>query len=500
MELQFEKTAWECLRPAVSQVKNEEHTMEVRLPESMPDIGRVLAAWGQVLLRGKEWRCSGMTVTAGVMVWVLYQPEDGGEAQSLEAWIPFQTRWEFPQTERDGTIWASCRLRSIDARNLSARKLMVRAGVSLMGEALEPTRVEVYTPGQVPEDVQLLRQSYPVRLPREAGEKGFALDEELPLPPAAGQIEKLIRWELRPEVTDCKVMAGKVVFRGSAKLHLLFRNSSGELKTWDQELPFSQFEDLQREYGPEAEARIIPAVTGMELDMAAPDLLRLKAGLVGQYVITDRPVLEVVEDAYSNIRSVTPGVSEVPLPAVLDGRVMRMKLECRTDTEAAGIVDMAFLTGQPAVHRENGTAELEQQAAWQLLMTDREGKLLGQLLTGDGDVCLEADGGSRVTAYAGAADNAQADLMGGQVNARGEVELDVWTMAEQGIPMVTGLALGEPEKQSRERPGMILRRCGNARLWDIAKASGSTVEAIRLANQLDGEPEKNRMLLIPVIS
>lgn len=498
MELQFEKTAWECLRPAVSQVKNEEHTMEVRLPESMPDIGRVLASWGQVLLRGKEWRSGGMTVSGGVMAWVLYMPEDGSGAQSVETWIPFQTKWDFPQTERDGTIWASCGLRSIDARSLSARKLMVRAGTSIMGEALEPIRVDVYTPGQVPEDVQLLRQSYPVRLPREAGEKGFALDEEVTVPPSAGQVEKLIRWELRPELIDQKVMAGKVVFRGSAQIHMLFQDPEGNLKTWDFEIPFSQFEDLQREYGPDAEARIIPAVTGMELDVTAPDQVHLKAGLVGQYVISDRPMLEVVEDAYSNTRTVTPKIEELLLPAVLDDRTVTVKLDADAETEGQRILDVAFLAAQPAAHREDGEVELEQNGAWQLLMLDREGRLQGQVLTDNEDVSLDADGSSRVTAFASPTGNPQADLMGSQVTARADVLVDTQTTSERGIPMVTGLELGDAVKPDPARPSMILRRAGDARLWDLAKASGSTVDAIRAVNKLEGEPDAGRMLLIPV--
>lgn len=500
MELEFEKTAWECLRPVVSQVKNEEHTMEVRLPESMPDIGRVLACWGQVLLRGKEWRGNGMSISGGVMAWVLYQPEDGSDAQSVECWIPFQTRWDFPQTDRDGTIWASCGLRSIDARSLSARKLMVRAGVSLMGEALEPVRVDVYTPGQVPDDVQLLRQSYPVRLPREAGEKGFALEEEIVLPPAVGQVERMIRWELRPEIIDRKVMAGKVVFRGCAQGHMLFRDFDGEMKTWDFEVPFSQFEDLRHEYGPEAEVRIIPAVTGMELDVLAPDRVQLKAGLVGQYVVTDRPVLEIVEDAYSNSRTVMPHLEELPLPAVLDDRMVTVRLDAKEETEGQRILDTAFYAAQPAAHREDGEVALEQSGAWQVLLQDRDGRLQGKMLNGNRDTVLDADENSRVTAFSCATGNPQAELMGGQVAVHGDVLLDAWTNAEHGIKMVTGLELGETLQQDPQRPSMILRRCGTARLWDLAKASRSTVDAIREINQLEGEPEMGRMLLIPVVS
>lgn len=498
MELQFEKTAWECLRPAVSQVKNEEQTMEVRLPESMPDIGRVLASWGQVLLRGKEWRGGGMTVSGGIMAWVLYAPEDGTQEQCVETWIPFQTRWDFPQTERDGSIWVSCLLRSIDARSLAARKLMVRAGVSLMGEALEPVRLDVFTPGQVPEDIQLLKQNYPIRIPREAGEKDFALDEEVTVPPSAGQIDRLIRWELRPELIDRKVMSGKVVFRGSAQVHMLFRDTEGNLKTWNFEIPFSQFEDLEREYGPDAEARIVPAVTGMELDVLAPDRVHLKAGLVGQYVITDRTVLEIVEDAYSNVRAVTPQYQEMPLPAVLDGRIMKVKLDAQEDMDGQRIIDAAFLTGQPGFSREEGSSVITQNGAWQLLWQERDGRLQGSVVLGDASIRMDADENSRVTAFTVPTGMPRVDLSAGLLTVQGDVLVDAQTTMERGIPMVTGLELGEVNQPDPSRPSLILRRAGNRRLWDLAKASGSTMEAIRIANGLEGEPNADQFLLIPV--
>ena len=122
MELQFNQTACQCLRQAVWEVKEQEQTQEVRLPDAMPDIGKVLGAWGQPLIRSKEWRGDGMTVSGGVMVWILYAPEDGTSCRSVDAWIPFQIRWDFPQTQHDGSIRAACQLRSADARSTSARR------------------------------------------------------------------------------------------------------------------------------------------------------------------------------------------------------------------------------------------------------------------------------------------------------------------------------------------------------------------------------------------
>ena len=71
-------------------------------------------------------------------------------------------------------------------------------------------------------------------------------------------------------------------------------------------------------------------------------------------------------------------------------------------------------------------------------------------------------------------------------------------VTEQTIPMVTGVELGQKKSPDPNRPSLILRRAGDSRLWDIAKASGSTMEAIRRANGLSGEPAPDQMLLIPV--
>ena len=67
MELQFEKTLCNCLRMCQPQVQSQEQTQEVRIPEGMPDIGTVLACWGQIVLRGKEWRSDAAGISGGVM-------------------------------------------------------------------------------------------------------------------------------------------------------------------------------------------------------------------------------------------------------------------------------------------------------------------------------------------------------------------------------------------------------------------------------------------------
>ena len=185
MEENFEWKTISCLDRALHQVQNSEQTLEIKLQEGMPDVGQVLNAWGQPVLRSKEWQEEQVQFSGGMMVWVLYESEDGLEVQWVQGWIPFQMRWELPDHTPEGILRLHCLTRFVDARSVSPRKIMVRAGVSALGEGCIRKEGDTWTPGEMPEDVQLLRRTYPMMLMTEVGEKTFQLDEELSLPPSA---------------------------------------------------------------------------------------------------------------------------------------------------------------------------------------------------------------------------------------------------------------------------------------------------------------------------
>ena len=122
MELQFSQSVLHCFRQCAREYQVQEQTQEIRIPDGMPDIGVVLACWGQVILRGKEWHSEHAGVNGGVMAKVLYMPEEGEQPQSVEVWLPFQMKWQISGDCQDGVITVAPFVRSADARALSARK------------------------------------------------------------------------------------------------------------------------------------------------------------------------------------------------------------------------------------------------------------------------------------------------------------------------------------------------------------------------------------------
>ena len=84
-----------------------------------------------------------------------------------------------------------------------------------------------------------------------------------------------------------------------------------------------------------------------------------------------------------------------------------------------------------------------------------------------------------------------------QLTAQCQVKSDVFS--QQGLFMVSGITAGERIEPDPGRPSIVIRRKGGARLWDIAKTCGSTVDSILRANGLEEEPDADKMLLIPVL-
>ena len=495
MELQFSKTVIPCLKPGPQKMQTQEQTQEVRLTDDMPDIGSVLGSWGQIVIRGKEWRTSGAGVSGGVMAWVLYAPEDGSEPRCVETWLPFQLKWDVPDTQRDGTIHVVPMLRGVDARSLSARKMMVRANVGMVGQVMVPEDVELYTPGELPDDVQILKKTYPVLIAKEAGEKALNLEESLTLPSNAPQMQSVIRYSLFPTVTERKIVADKLVMRGMVNLYLLYLGSDGKLHSWEFELPFSQFAELEREYDCEAFVRIDMAVTLLELEQKEEENLSLKAGLTAQYILFDRPLVELVEDAYSPNRPATPQMTRLQMPAMLDVHKESVNASMPDQEAPMQIADIAFYPEQPQIYRQDDLVTTNLTGNFSVLGYDGEGRLQCTSVPWQKEWTISADENTTVDLIM--QPQFEARNTPGGINA--ELILQAYTTAQDGLSALTGVTMGQWEEPDPGRPSLILRKAGQDSLWDIAKESRSTVNAIQKANQLEGEPDSPQMLLIPIL-
>lgn len=130
MELAFEEKKMPYLSLVARQVLYQEETAESIVPDSSPDMARIVDCSGRVLLRSKDCRDGSVTISGGVQAEILYQAEEESGLRSLHVYLPFSVRVENPDLTGSAYVQCDCRIRSIDGRMLNPRKAMVRVNLA----------------------------------------------------------------------------------------------------------------------------------------------------------------------------------------------------------------------------------------------------------------------------------------------------------------------------------------------------------------------------------
>ena len=336
-----------------------------------------------------------------------------------------------------------------------------------------------------------------MELPVEAGEKQVQIEENLALPGNLPPIHKIVHYQMSPSVTEQKVLGNRLVFRGQMDVSVMYLTEDGAVSRWETDVPFSQYTELDGDYGPNATAWVMPILTAMEMDLGEDQQLNMRAGIAAQYTIFDRSVLDVVEDAFSPARDVTPNTEEMLFPILLDSIGMELQAEGMLN-EAQQILSAVPYGEYPTLYMGNDGMQIRMDGQFQTLYQNTEGQITGDSLRFSSSVPFSSAMENQTYLWMG--DPVQTDISpkGEGSSVRCTYPVTMQAYSGQSIPMVTELEIGEIREPDPDRPSMILRRAGEESLWTLAKSYGSTVAAIQEANRLDGEPNDGEMLLIPI--
>jgi hypothetical protein len=92
----------------------------------------------------------------------------------------------------------------------------------------------------------------------------------------------------------------------------------------------------------------------------------------------------------------------------------------------------------------------------------------------------------------------QGALSAGNADMYADVLIHTKVIGHKGIPVASGLEMGELTTPDPNRPSLLLRKFNEGSLWELAKEVGTTVDTILAANHLQTEPDRDQILLIPI--
>lgn len=501
MELVFQESKLNYLDRILYQSVTQEQTADLIIPDSYPDADRVVDAFGTLLVRSEECTAGSVSAAGVVQAGVLFVGEQG-EIERVETQIPFSVRRELPGEQESCTMQCRCFLRSVDARLLNSRKLLVRVGIVCTLAVYAPREHSCYDIAEPSENLQLKRVELPLQMPRGLGEKSFVLNDELELPNSKPEVAKLLKCCYRTQLQEQRIVGSKAVFKGELTVHTLYQSGDDTLHTHDWSVPFSQYAELEQELD-DCELQTMLTLTSAETE---PDSqidsrrLLVSVNLLAQCLATGMQKLCLIEDAFCTDAELTPKLDEWQLCGRLDSQSLRETAIAESDQPAGSVVDAWLYPDEATQQRMEEKMQLELPLACNVLYYDTEGKLQGKTMRPS--VRMETELSENGVCAVTALDCGELFCAAGSggLSLRVPVSATVECSAEHKLRAVCGGEITTLAADEPRRPGVILRRTTHEEdVWEIAKRCRTPVRTITEANALAGSvvPE-HTLLLIPM--
>ena len=504
MELEFEREHLYNYETVLDTTLCQEETLEAIVPDACPDIQRIIDCCGQVCLTGKQAQERLAVANGLIRAAVLYQPEEGG-LRKLDLSLPFSCKAECGAMTEAAELVASPRLRRIEARALNPRKVLLRVDLAVDITVCQPRERTVCTGALEAEEIGLCELCTPreTYLLTAVQERPFTFSEIVRIPGSGdGQ---LLSCRGTAVCGENRLIGGKLIFKGSVNLRMLFLNGNGELLSYQEALPFSQVMEVT-DVGEDSAAELDIELTDLSWQTVEEDgrSLEVTSELLAQAMIWVKHPLTLLQDLYSTQWTTQVQMEDLPVVHLLDRslRTQSIRELLETAAPARNAVDCWLSLGEVNQQQEGEwmTATVPLQLTV-LYLDDQEQLQSVQRMTEA--VCkVECPPGAQCRIQCTWNGEMFIALSTGGVEARFSLDFHCRVLELQTVAAVAQAQTGEERHHSgSEQPSVVLRLAApGERLWDIAKSYGTTRKEIRLANGLESdEAPEHTMLLIPKV-
>ncbi len=505
MELELERIPLDGFLPVLDAPVAQEETMESIVPDACPDLLSICDTEGVVCLHRKEAMEGRVELSGAIHAMLMCQPDGETGLRRLEVELPFTCTADAPGITPDCRVVAMPRLRGADARLVNPRKVLVRADLVLDVQVFAPVSdqvcASVLSPGQA--GVEQLNQPCQTCVTVCVQEKPFPFSDELTLPGSRPEAEALLKWRAALECSEAKVIGSKLIFKGAARLQVVYRCADGGLSSGEFELPISQLMEVTGA-GEEAICQVGLILTDLDCQLDDGDgrTISVSMGLLAQAVVREERSLTLLTDVYSTLYDLDPETQAISLSRVADRgeREIAVRELLETGVSPQDVLDCYVTIGDVTQNREGERVALSAQANVTMLCRAESGEITAVTRTVPVVCPVELSEGTRCACRCACIAPVYAAPAAGGVEVRFPMRFSWLALTTRRVAAVSAITFDENAPKSHDgQPSIVLRMVsGGERLWDIAKAYSTTARDVMQANALEEEDlPDGQLLLIP---
>ncbi len=284
------------------------------LPDYYDEILRVLKCNAYCIIANKTLVGEKLMLEGVVTVHVIYVCSEDKGIRSAQYKMPMSKTIDLRESYENPVVKITLKTDYVNCRVLNPRRLDIRGAVSVGVKVYTDNTENIISDAQG-DGVQLKKR--PIRISTSMGEvsKQFSVRDTLE-PEVASNIAYIINSGASVDVTDLKVITGKVVMKGSLDIKLFYQDSDGLLQKSDISVPISQIVDAQG-VDEDSECLIDVKVQSCDLELVDDDdggkMIKTDVALELTADIHNNIDTEVITDAYSTKYEVLSQSRIVPM-------------------------------------------------------------------------------------------------------------------------------------------------------------------------------------------
>ncbi|MBU5676087.1 DUF3794 domain-containing protein [Alkaliphilus sp. MSJ-5] len=220
---------------------------DILVPDTKPDITRVLSANGKVQLTKQEIMDNKIAVEGTTYFKILYVSEKGEQPlYSIDSSTEFKQSIEIEGINSKMKSEVVAEVEHVDFNINNDRKIGVKAVINLTGKGIEEKTMEITKDLAGLEDIQVLKETFQytdivgVNKSETLVKDNFEIDED------EYEIKEVLKWDATVLERETKITDGKVIVGGIVNIDLLYVDEDDEnpLKIIKREIPFTHFVEI----------------------------------------------------------------------------------------------------------------------------------------------------------------------------------------------------------------------------------------------------------------
>lgn len=486
---------------------------DIIIPDMKPDVREVLLADAAASISSSELRNGKLYISGNVQLQILYAPdEEDCELKSVSAVFPFSDTLEIPGSE-DAEFSASAFTEHIGFTLVNSRKISMKVIVSVKARGFENKSITPIS-SVSGEKVQYRTTDYQIYTPVCEKHCDIALSDLLTVPAHYPDMEEILKTDAWAKDTECKIMNGKVMVRGTLHTQTLYiaANEAASVEKVCHEIPFTEI----------VEADNVDDSCHVAVNFSLKNMTATPRGDINgdtKIIHADATIhmalkaskthpVTFVDDCYT-----TEGVLETKTRQATLSEFVSQDTLSFTETQKAALPagvkagNILSVTCKPILQEtvfENQMLVLRGNLVTFLLYRENKDDGKGKIRS-----CVTETPFERTKSVAGQRLSADCDLWSEAVTAEtsadGSVDISATLCANLCVlksvdaSFLTECEWQEAESSTQNHPALIIYFTEDGdTLWSVAKRYGTTVEKIKAANGLEDDTLlSGRKILIP---